>query len=96
MELFMKFVATLIGDYGKYLKQDQFDLVKDGVSYRQVELNLSDEEYLQLLQGLRARMMQHVGNEPSDERRRRLIATIVIPEVKRSKNLVGMNEELND
>jgi DNA-binding transcriptional ArsR family regulator len=96
MELFMKFVATLIGDYGKYLQQDQFDLVKDGVSYRQVELNLSDEEYLQLLQGLRAQMMKHVGNELSDERRRRLISTIVIPEAKRSTNHVDVNKELND
>jgi DNA-binding PadR family transcriptional regulator len=95
MELFMKFIANLIGDYGRYLQQEQFDLVKDGVSYRQVELHLSDEEYLQLLQGLREQMMQHVGNEPSDVRRRRLIATIVIPETKHITNLVDTGE-MND
>jgi DNA-binding PadR family transcriptional regulator len=82
MEMFMKFVALLLGDYGKYLQQEHYDQVKDGISFRQIQLNLSDEEFMQLLLGMRAQMQQHVGNEPSGERRRRNITTIVIPEVK--------------
>lgn len=84
MELFMKFIASLIGDYGRYLEQENYDLLQDGVSFRQLELHLSDEEYMDLLQGMRAQMMKHIDNEPGGERKRRNIVTIVIPEVKRS------------
>lgn len=84
MELFMKFVASLIGDYGRYLQQEHYDLEQDGVSLRQLELHLSDKEYIELLHGMRAQMMQHIENEPNGERKRRNIVTIVIPEPKRS------------
>jgi DNA-binding transcriptional ArsR family regulator len=82
MEMFMKFVAMLIGDYGRYLQQDHYDQLKDGISFRQVHLNLTDEEYMQMLLVMRAQVQQHIGNEPNDERRRRIISTIVIPEAK--------------
>jgi DNA-binding transcriptional ArsR family regulator len=85
MEMFMKFIALLIGDYDRYLKQEQLDLEKDGVSFRQVALNLSDEEYRQLLMEMRATMQLHLNNEASDERTKRVITTIVIPEIKQSK-----------
>jgi predicted ArsR family transcriptional regulator len=82
MEIFMKFVALLLGDYGRYLQQEHYDLMKDGISFRQIQLNLSDAEFMQLLLGMRALMQQHIGNEPGGERRRRNITTIVIPELK--------------
>ncbi|MCU6710515.1 transcriptional regulator [Paenibacillus sp. J5C_2022] len=82
MKLFMKFIASLLGDYGKYLQQDQFDLRQDGVSFRQPDLLLSDEEYMELVQGLRTQLMKHVGNKPAPDRRRRTITTIIIPETK--------------
>jgi DNA-binding transcriptional ArsR family regulator len=80
MEMFIKFVAMLIGDYGRYLQQDHYDQLKDGISFRQVHLNLTDEEYMQMLLGMREQMQQYIGNEPNAERRRRVISTIVIPE----------------
>jgi hypothetical protein len=36
-----------------------------------------------MLNAMRAQMQTHIGNEPSAERRRRIISTIVIPEVKK-------------
>jgi hypothetical protein len=90
MEMFMKFIAILLGDYGKYLQQINYDQVKDGISFRQVQLNLSDEEFMQLLLSMRAHMQKHMGNELNGERRRRNITTIVIPEVKQD-----INEENN-
>lgn len=96
MELFMKFAGNLIGQYGRYLGQDGYDLVKDGISFRQVELNLSDEEYMELLQGMGALMMKHVGNEMTAERRRRTIATIVIPEPKPDKRSANREEEMDN
>ncbi|WP_186445906.1 helix-turn-helix domain-containing protein [Paenibacillus cremeus] len=96
MELFMKFVGHLIGEYGRYLGQDGYDLVKDGVSFREIELYLSDEEYMQLLQDMRALLTKHVGNEPSGERRRRAIATIVIPGAKPDQHRADLQEEMDE
>ena len=85
MELFMKFVASLIGDFGKYVGQPQYDLYDDGVSFRQVDLHLTDEEYMQMLLESREQLKRYVGNEPRADRRRRTIVSIVIPEPMRSK-----------
>jgi len=89
MEMFMKFVAVLISDYDRYLKQDYIDLEKDGVSFRQVALNLSDAEYRQLLTDMRAPMQRHLNNEANAERKKRVMTTIVIPETNPSKKPPG-------
>jgi DNA-binding transcriptional ArsR family regulator len=81
MELFLKFVASLIGEFGAYTGQEHYHLVEDGVSFRQLQLNLNDDEYLEMLREIRERMQKHAGNEPGNGRRMRMISTIVIPEV---------------
>jgi len=81
MELFMKFVASMIGTYGQYIGQSKYDLYRDGISFRQVQLYLDDEEYLGLLQETRALMASHSSNEPREGRKLRNIWTVVVPEV---------------
>jgi DNA-binding HxlR family transcriptional regulator len=80
MALFMKFAATLIGDFGTYLQQPDYNLVKDGVSFRQVQLYLTDEEYLQMLGGIREQFQRYIENEPEQGRRRRVITTVILPD----------------
>ncbi|WP_040950180.1 helix-turn-helix domain-containing protein [Gorillibacterium massiliense] len=80
MEMFQKFVGLLIGDFGSYLDQEHYHLLQDGVSFRQVQLNLNDEEYSDLLQTIREQMQKYAGNQPGDGRRLRKISTIVTPE----------------
>lgn len=80
MALFMKFIASLIGDYGSYLGQPKFDLYDDGVSFRQVDLYLSDEEYVRMLKESREPLQRYMDNAPGGDRRRRRIVSIVIPE----------------
>jgi DNA-binding transcriptional ArsR family regulator len=79
MQLFLKFAASLIADLGDYLRQDDYDLFKDGVSFRQVQFYLTDEEYMQLLLSIREQMGKYMGNKPGQGRRRRMMSTIVIP-----------------
>lgn len=81
MELFMKFVASMIGNYGKYVAQPSYDLYEDGISFRQVQLYLNDEEYRTMLTDLRKRMGEHAGNGPGEGRRLRNVWTIIVPEV---------------
>lgn len=81
MELFMKFVASMIGAYGKYVGQPSYDLYQDGISFRQAQLYLDDEEYKAMLAEIRAQMNKHAGNKPGEGKRLRNIWTIIVPEV---------------
>ena len=77
---FINFVANLIGEYGRYVQQPDMDLFKDGVSYRQVPLYLSEEENLELLISIRNLFEKYKDNKPDNIRRKRLITTITHPE----------------
>ena len=52
LELFLTFTTHLLGLYENYLQQEDVDLVKDGVSYTVANLNLSDQEFMELMQGI--------------------------------------------
>ncbi|WP_217269821.1 helix-turn-helix domain-containing protein [Neobacillus endophyticus] len=80
MELFIKFFANLLGEYERYLSHGDIDLLSDGVSFRQASIYLSDEEFTDFTQDL-VKVYQKVGqNKPAKGRRRRTIATILIPD----------------
>jgi DNA-binding transcriptional ArsR family regulator len=77
---FTTFAAGLIGQFERYLRRPEVDLVADGVGYRQVVLNLSDEELLEMAVALNAAVLRFMGHGPEPGRRRRLLATVVIPQ----------------
>jgi len=79
MGLFIKFMANLLGEYESYLNQEKIDLVGDGVSFRQTSLFLSDEEFAEFIQELTAVYAKITINKPQKGRRRRTLATIIIP-----------------
>lgn len=79
---FINFAAHLIGEYGRYVQQSDIDLIRDGVSYRQVPLYLNEEENLEMLYAIRDIYKKYADNGPGDGRRRRLITTIAHPEGK--------------
>lgn len=81
MRWFTTFVATLLGNYGRYLAQPSYDLAKDGVGYRQWAFFLSDAEYQAFLEGLRALIQKAMANHPAPDRHRRLITTMFMPDV---------------
>ncbi len=81
MQYFTTFVASLMGDFARYLQGDTVDLLADGVGYRQVALYLNDEEFQQLVVDLNAVVKPLRANRPRSDRRRRLLSTIVIPAV---------------
>ena len=58
------------------------DLVRDGVSYTMANLYLSDQEFMELMQGIGNLVQSAIKNEPTPERRARNVATIIIPELK--------------
>jgi Fe2+/Zn2+ uptake regulation proteins len=80
LALFMQFAASIIGGYGRYLQQPDADLFKDGVSYRQISLYLTDEENVRLIRSIWDLLKKAANNEPNEQRRRRLFSVIGFPD----------------
>jgi DNA-binding transcriptional ArsR family regulator len=82
---FATFLGSLLADYSSYLETedletDNVDLASDRVGYRQIPLWLTDNEFDDFTTELRALIQQRLDNEPSPQRRRRLLTTIVMPD----------------
>lgn len=81
LRYFTIFVATLLGDFARYLQQDApIDLLADGVGYREMPFYLSDDELVQAAVAVNQALLPFLRNEPAPHRRRRLFATILIPD----------------
>ena len=82
LRYFTTFLGTLIDAFGAYLGEGPPDFVDDGVGYRQVPLWLTDEEFTAVTAALREAIRPALDNPPAAGRRRRLITTIVMPDVR--------------
>jgi DNA-binding transcriptional ArsR family regulator len=82
LRYFTVFVTTLLGDFARYLQQEaSVDLLADGAGYREVPVYLSDAELVQFATALNRAVLPFLENQPSSNRRRRLFATVMIPDV---------------
>jgi DNA-binding transcriptional ArsR family regulator len=82
LRYFTTFVATLLDDFSRYVKNAQpFDVLVDGVGYHKVPLELSDEEFAEVAKGINAAILPHLDNRPAPGRKRRIFATIVMPDL---------------
>lgn len=86
LRYFLTFLVSLLDSYARYLKRDSIDPVADGVGYSTLALYLSDEEFQQLAAALQAAVLPMLSNEPGPERRRRIVATIVLPDAEGGEN----------
>jgi predicted ArsR family transcriptional regulator len=86
MEVFMQFISMVINGFGSYLEQDHIDLVKDGVTFRQADFYLSDEEFAEFIQSLGDVYRKAMQYEPAEGRRKRTISTIIVPEAKKGES----------
>jgi DNA-binding transcriptional ArsR family regulator len=80
MRFFTVFVSSLLADYSRYLEGEDADPLKDGTGYRQVPLNLTNEELRQFAHELNALIIPLMGNKLEGERRRRVFTTVLIPD----------------
>jgi DNA-binding PadR family transcriptional regulator len=79
MGFFINFMANLMGEFERYLSKEKIDLIADGVSFRQTPLYLSDAEFAQFVSDLRAAYAKVTPNKPDKGRKKRTLATIIIP-----------------
>ena len=83
INLFLTFMTHLLGQYESYLNQENIDLIKDGVSYRQAMVYLTDQEFQEFIQELSQVYKKVLDNEPSNDRKARHLSTIFVPEAKK-------------
>lgn len=83
---FAAFTASLLGQFTAYLRQEGADPVSDGVSFRIGALNLSDAELAHLSANLQAAFVPFLDYPPSPERRRRLVSSVLMPDVRLTEN----------
>lgn len=76
---FSIFATGLIAQFGRYLERESIDLEADGVGYREMVLNLTDDEFAQLLALLSAVLLPLTKNEAGGGRTPRLLATVLLP-----------------
>jgi hypothetical protein len=78
---FTTFVATLLGDFDRYLARagDPPDLLRDGVGYRQAAVWVTDQEFDAMVGDLAAVLTARMAHRPDGARRRRMISTIHLP-----------------
>ncbi len=82
LRYFTTFVATLLDDFSRYINQpDAINLLTDGVGYQKFPLELSDEEFVAVAQGINAAIVPHMSNPPAPGRKRRIFATMVVSDV---------------
>jgi len=80
MQLFLHFIALILGDYGAYLERETIDFEKDLVMYRQAGFYASDDEVMAMLHKLKAAVGEVMANEPAPHRTRRTLTSILLPD----------------
>lgn len=80
MRFFTSFLMSLLGDFSHYLSsKEKPDLLADGVSFRQVPMYLSNQEYQEFGLELRKILLKVLENKPAPERRHRVFSIVVLP-----------------
>jgi hypothetical protein len=78
-QAFLAYVAGLIGDFDRYLARETVDPLRDGASYNLAAMWLDDAELAEFLRELYIVLQPRIANEPTPGRRRRMLATVLLP-----------------
>jgi hypothetical protein len=78
-QAFLTFALGLVADHDRYLAGGDVDMGRDQVGYRRAALNLTDEETARLVADLRAAVAPYRDLPPAPGRRRRILATVLLP-----------------
>lgn len=80
MTSFVTFVGAMIQSFGRYLNDPESDPSRDAVGYRQAGIWLTAAEVEQMVADVAAALAPYLANEPTTERTRILLNTILIPD----------------
>lgn len=80
LKYFLFFTAQLTKSFESYLEKEEIDFEEDGVGYRQIALQLSNEEFKNFIADLRKLFEKYNSLPPNPEQKKRLISTVMMPE----------------
>ena len=80
LRYFTTFVTTLIGDLERYLQHENAEITKE-VSYHKFPIYLTDEELIAVSNIINETLLPLLNNPPGSGRQRRIIASILLPDV---------------
>jgi hypothetical protein len=78
-----------MGDVDRYLARDDVDPIRDVASFRLAGLWLDDAEFAALLRELTRVLQPAAANAPRPGRKRRLLATVLLPGDDAGENVAG-------
>ncbi len=78
LQYFFAFLLQLMVDFDAYIQGDHLDIQKDGLTYRQANIYLSDDELQDLMGSISQLLLKHIDNRPTEERTLRSVSSIVI------------------
>jgi hypothetical protein len=78
-QMFMAYAAGLLGDFDRYLQRGDVDLLRDGVAFGIEGLWLDDAEFAGMMRDLYRVLQPLRTNAPRAGRRRRLLASVLLP-----------------
>lgn len=87
IQYFSIFATGLIDAFSRYISRDTADMGADGASYNQASIYLSDQEREQFQEQLLQVVGKALTHKPTAERKRYMLASVVIPEQKQKRNL---------
>lgn len=73
------FSAGLSADLGRYLQQERISPLEDGLTFAQVAVYASAEQYQELMTTWQTSLQALMGQGPAPKRQKRVVATIVLP-----------------
>jgi DNA-binding transcriptional ArsR family regulator len=82
LQRFTLVISTFIADFQRYLESstaEHPDVMGDGLEFSKVALELSDDELAQLNRKLWSILEASLHNEPSPDRKRRLVSYLILP-----------------
>ena len=80
IEVGYKFILSLLGQLASYSKRKDIDVKKDMLTFQTAPMNLSDEEYMELMMEIGHIFQKYIKYEPKEGRRLRSVSTVVIPQ----------------
>ena len=87
MRFFISFIASVLDDFSRYLqKEGPFDLLADGVGYRKIPIQLSEDEFIEFSKQMNQVVLPYLKFPPGPGRKRRILTTIMIPEREAGSN----------
>lgn len=80
LKYFSVFLASLLEDFGRYLRSDDVDVVRDDVHYLQVTFLATPGEFAGFMKELQALIKRLAGLGPAKSRIQRTVSMVTLPE----------------